>query len=112
MKEIIVWILRSGSSSGGSWENVLTIYQYALDAAATLVLSKVFRNEALTLVAATLCTVFDDVESAPASLRMGCAMTLIYCLQVLGSAHGVSKIVALLLNDAKDEEAPLLGRQL
>ena len=104
--------MSSGSSIDVSWDNVMNTLRYALDAAATLVPSKVFRDENLTLVAAALRTVFDDVESAPASMRRGFAMTLTHCLQVLGSAQGVSKIVALLLDDAKDEDASLLGLQL
>ena len=77
-----------------------------------MVPSKVFRDEALTLVAAALRIVFDNVESAPASVRRGCAVTLTHYLQVLGSSQGVSKIVALLLDDAKDEDSPMLGLQL
>mmetsp|Transcript_15820 Transcript_15820/g.24607 ORF Transcript_15820/g.24607 Transcript_15820/m.24607 type:complete len:1136 (+) Transcript_15820:111-3518(+) len=100
--------------------NVVSILKYALQSAQTLITSKNFRVEALTLVASTLEQLVQAKNGDYSSnTTKEAACTLVLCRQILGDAVAVGKIITLLIdaNGKKGEEGggddtSLLGLQL
>mmetsp|Transcript_6645 Transcript_6645/g.11182 ORF Transcript_6645/g.11182 Transcript_6645/m.11182 type:complete len:1130 (-) Transcript_6645:60-3449(-) len=118
--EILDRLLTSSSSStSGSEEQVVSTLKYALQSAQTLITSKNFRVEALTLVASTLeQLVLSKNGDYSLSNTKEAACTLVLCRQILGEAEAVGKMITLLIDatakatDEEGEDTALLGLQL
>mmetsp|Transcript_18770 Transcript_18770/g.37872 ORF Transcript_18770/g.37872 Transcript_18770/m.37872 type:complete len:1131 (-) Transcript_18770:52-3444(-) len=118
--EILDRLLTSSSSSTtGSEEKVVSTLKYALQSAQTLITSKNFRVEALTLVASTLeQLVLSKNGDYSSTNTKEAACTLVLCRQILGEAEAVGKMITLLIDattkatDDEGEDTALLGLQL
>ena len=120
--EILQRLLLSTTTDGTSEaeSNVVSILKYALQSAQTLITSKNFRVEALTLVASTLEQLVQAKNGDYSSnTTKEAACTLVLCRQILGDAVAVGKIITSLIdaNGKKGEEGggddtSLLGLQL
>jgi len=123
-------LLQSGSDSSSDDENnVVTTLKYALQSAQTLITSKNFRLEALSLVASTLEKLLEqkggssikEKKYASSNFKEA-ACTLVLCRQLLGDADAVGKIVTELIDtsssssssgeDNGSDDTALLGLQL
>jgi 26S proteasome regulatory subunit N2 len=105
--------------------NVVTTLKYALQSAQTLITSKNFRLEALSLVASTLEKLLEQqTEKYSSSNSKEAACTLVLCRQLLGDADAVGKIITELIDttssspssssgeDNGSDDTALLGLQL
>ena len=127
--EILERLLLSASAAGGTneEEEVVTTLKYALQSAQTLITSKNFRVEALTLVASTLEKVMslnsnnnnnNNSNYASTNNSKEAACTLVLCRQILGDAMAVGKIITSLIDstttteEGSDDDTALLGLQL
>eukprot|EP00985_Skeletonema_marinoi_P014679 scaffold7473_cov141-Skeletonema_marinoi.AAC.19 len=117
--EILDRLLTSSSSTSGSEEKVVSTLKYALQSAQTLITSKNFRVEALTLVASTLeQLVLSKNGDYSSTNTKEAACTLVLCRQILGEAEAVGKMITLLIDattkatDEEGEDTALLGLQL
>eukprot|EP00984_Skeletonema_dohrnii_P027717 scaffold17345_cov88-Skeletonema_dohrnii-CCMP3373.AAC.2 len=116
--EILDRLLTSSSTTSGS-EEVVSTLKYALQSAQTLITSKNFRVEALTLVASTLEQLVQSKNGDYSlSNTKEAACTLVLCRQILGEAEAVGKIITSLIDatakatDEEGEDTALLGLQL
>ena len=113
VEEILGRLLQSNDA-----DVIVTTLKYALYAAQTLISSKNFRGEALTLVASTLEQVlqqkFNGEYSSNNAKEVAC--TLVLCRQILGDAEAVGKIITSLIDASEasggEDDMALLGLQL
>lgn len=113
----------SSTSSNSSEDEVVTTLKYALQSAQTLITSKNFRVEALTLVASTLEKLLQSKNGDYSSSNSKeAACTLVLCRQILGDAEAVGRMITSLIDastktneeggDNDDDDTALLGLQL
>lgn len=132
VEEILERLLLQSSSSSSSDDddenNVVTTLKYALHSAQTLITSKNFRLEALSLVASTLEKLLEQKGDSSSkekkfasSNSKEAACTLVLCRQLLGDADAVGKIITELIDtssssssgeDNGSDDTALLGLQL
>ena len=137
VEEILDRLLLQSSSSSSSDDddenNVVTTLKYALQSAQTLITSKNFRLEALSLVASTLEKFLEQKGGSSgsgsgkekkyaSSNSKEAACTLVLCRQLLGDAEAVGKIITELIDtsssssslgeDNGSDDTALLGLQL
>lgn len=135
VEEILDRLLLQSSSSSSSDDddenNVVTTLKYALQSAQTLITSKNFRLEALSLVASTLEKFLEQKGGSSGSGKekkyassnsKEAACTLVLCRQLLGDADAVGKIITELIDtsssssslgeDNGSDDTALLGLQL
>lgn len=111
VKEILDMLIASIDATNAN--SVVETLKYALSSAYNLIPSKVFRSQALELIAASLVKVFVDGSSGLA--RRNAACTLVLCRQLLGDATAVGEIIVRLIDDTTDtsnDDSALLGLQL
>ena len=120
-------LLASSSSSDNNYcidyDTIVATLKYALHSAQTLITSKNFRVEALSLVALTLEKLLEkDVGSGDggrysSTYSKEAACTLVLCRQLMGDDMAVGKIITRLIDSSggggsDDDDAALLGLQL